>query len=159
MITFFRMKMCEIERYITWSQEPDINKWHFNNVSKEDIQQTITRHIVNFKAVHPFTIRFNHNPIGYAQWYWCKDAPKTWDSSYADAISIDLFLSESSINKKIEHTVIQHFCSFILKNNRPNRIIATPTTTNIEAIKAFTHATFHLLQQQKEQSIFEFRSR
>jgi len=155
MITFSRMKMCEVQQYIEWSQEPPIKKWYFNYEDEKNIKQKITSPIVNGNSVYSYTVRLDNSPIGYAQWYWCKNEPCHWGRSYNDAIGIDVFLSQESIHKKIGREVIKKFCSYIAKSNRTRKIVADPKKENIASLKAFSYAGFRIVQNNQSNIIFE----
>lgn len=144
MIYLRKMDIDDLAIFKKWLFLPHVAKWYnhpldwINEIEKQDS---------NFKWIYHFIVEYKGNPIGFCQYYACKDSDEVWDgyTALGGSYSIDYMIGETNyLRKGFGKQIVTELIKKIKLHNDAKRIVVQPEQENTASCNLLLSCGFAL---------------
>ena len=130
MIVLRQMKTDDLPLFKSWLHTPHVAKWYhdpqdwINEVEKQDS---------DFNWIYHFIVENDGTPIGFCQYYACKDSDELWEgyTALGGSYSIDYMIGETDyLRKGFGKKIVGDLTNRIMLHNDAKRIVVQPEPEN-----------------------------
>ena len=130
MILIREMNMDDLAIFKKWLFTPHVAKWYHE---PQDWINEIEKQDDDFKWIHHFIVESDGTPIGFCQYYACKDSDELWEgyTALGGSYSIDYVIGETAyLRKGFGKKIVAGLISRIMLHNDAKRIVVQPEPEN-----------------------------
>lgn len=130
MIELRKMDKDDLLIFKKWLSEPHVAKWYEHPM---DWIYEIEKQDSEFSWIHHFIVEHGKSPIGFCQYYACKDSDELWEgyTKSGGSYSIDYMIGETDyIRKGYGRQIILKLIEKISLHKDAERIVVQPDEGN-----------------------------
>jgi len=75
MVTLRRMRAADLDLVRAWLHEPTVAEWYLVGSTVEEELEDLRRCVARDERTEALVVTASGGPIGWCQWYRCKDYP------------------------------------------------------------------------------------
>lgn len=140
------MAKSDFNRMVKWLNDPLVLEFYEETLlSMEKVIEKFGPRVEGLDYVTPCIVEFNHEPIGYIQYYLQKekDVKKYGLTSDQPIYGIDQFIGETHLwGKGIGTSMISMMLEYLTKNENVTKVVLDVKSHNIRAIKCYKKCGF-----------------
>lgn len=130
MINLRAMHTEDLTIFKKWLALPHVTKWYqdpldwVNEIEKQDNE---------FSWIHHFIVEQENNPIGFCQYYACRDSDELWEgyTALGGSYSIDYMIGDTAyLRKGFGKLIVAKLTEKIATHNDAKRIVVQPEQEN-----------------------------
>ena len=130
MIRLRPMELTDLAIFKKWLYTPHVAKWYhdpfdwINEVEKQDGA---------FRWIHHLIVEYEESPIGFCQYYACKDSDELWQgyTALGGSYSIDYMVGEADyLRKGFGKKIVADLINKIMLHSDAKRIVVEPEPEN-----------------------------
>lgn len=130
MINLRKMKSEDWAVYKKWLYSPHVARWYHH---PSDWLNEAKNQDGEFHWLHHFIVEYQEKPIGFCQYYACKDSDESWEgyTAMGGSYSIDYLIGETAyLRKGIGKQIVSELKNKISLHNDAKRIVVQPEAEN-----------------------------
>ena len=130
MISFRRMNMDDLILFKKWLFTPHVAKWYHDPLDWID---EIEKQDNEFNWIYHFIVEYEGTPIGFCQYYACKDSDELWEgyTALGGSYSIDYMIGEIDyLGKGFGRQIVSELIEKVKLHNDAMRIVVQPEPEN-----------------------------
>lgn len=130
MISLRNMNFDDLPLFKKWVYTPHVAKWYHDPLDWID---EIEKQESEFNWIHHFIVEDNGKPIGFCQYYACKDSDELWEgyTALGGSYSIDYMIGEISyLRKGFGKQIISTLLRMIALHQDAKRVVVQPEAEN-----------------------------
>ena len=130
MIELRKMSMDDLSIFKKWLHEPHVAKWYEHPA---DWIYEIEKQDSEYNWIHHFIVEHEGKPIGFCQYYACKDSDELWEgyTELGGSYSIDYMIGENDyIHKGYGRQIVLDLVKKITRHSDAKRIVVQPDEEN-----------------------------
>lgn len=149
-INLRRLTYDDLDLITRWLEDPDVTRWFLTGSSLEAELADLARCIVGDEATEVLLASCNGRPIGWCQWYLCRDYPDHAASVGAgpEDAGIDYAIGDpADRGRRLGTALIHALVSHIQRRHPRAGIIADPEATNLASRAVLERNGFILIDE------------
>ncbi len=130
MVTLRTMSVADLPIFQKWLAVPHVAKWYHHPLDWVD---EVQKQDQEFCWIHHFIVEQEGVPIGFCQYYACKDSDELWEgyTALGGSYSMDYFIGETEyLRKGIGKQMVEALLSEISLHSDLERIVVQPEPEN-----------------------------
>lgn len=130
MINLKKMNMTDLEIFKKWLYTPHVAKWYHDPLDWID---EIEKQDNEFNWIHHFIVEHEGTPIGFCQYYACKDSDELWEgyTKLGGSYSIDYMIGEIDyLQKGFGKQILLDLIEKVNLHSDAKRIVVQPEQEN-----------------------------
>lgn len=148
MLTLRAMEMVDLDLVAAWLDEPEVARWFLIASTIEEEIEDLRRCLVGGEPTEVLVIADHDGPIGWCQWYLCREYPEHAERVGAgpDDIGIDYAIGDPTRRGiGLGTALIEELVSCIRRQHRRAGIVADPEASNVASRRVLEKNGFELL--------------
>lgn len=144
MIYLKKMENSDLSRFKSWLYTPHVAKWYHNPL---DWLHEVEEQERDFSWIHHFIVMYEDLPIGFCQYYACKDSDEPWAGYTArgGSYSIDYMIGEAAyLRQGLGKQIVAELIKKIKSHGDAKRIVVQPEPENIASCHLLLSCGFNL---------------
>lgn len=149
MLTLRGMETADLDLVAGWLDEPQVARWFLIASTIEEEIEGLRRCLVGGEPTEVLLVADRDEPIGWCQWYLCRDYPEHAEGVGAgtDDIGIDYAIGDPTRRGSgVGTALIAELVSYIRRQHRHAGIIADPEASNVASRRVLEKNGFTLLE-------------
>lgn len=132
-LTLRPMREVELDIVRAWLSDPAVARWYLVGSSVEEEIEELRNCVVGAEPTEVLLVSEQGAPIGWCQWYLCKDYPDHADGVGAgpDDVGIDYAIGDPTKRHHGVGTALIAVLVAYVQQRAPNSIFADPEASNI----------------------------
>lgn len=130
MVSLRRMNITDLTLFKKWLYTSHVAKWYHDPL---DWVSEIEKQNSDFKWIHHFIVEEENHPIGFCQYYACKDSDELWEgyTELGGSYSIDYMIGETDyLYKGFGKQIVLDLVEKITLHDDAERIVVQPEQEN-----------------------------
>ena len=130
MIQLRKMNIHDLTIFKKWLFTPHVAKWYHE---PQDWINEMEKQEDDFKWINHFIVEDHGTPIGFCQYYACKDSNELWEgyTALGGSYSIDYMIGETGyLRKGFGKKIVAALTSKIMLHSDAKRIVVQPEPEN-----------------------------
>ena len=130
MIYLREMSIDDLIIFKKWLFTPHVAKWYHE---QQDWINEIEKQDDDFNWIHHFIVEHDGTPIGFCQYYACKDSDELWEgyTALGGSYSIDYMIGETDyLRKGFGKEIVSDLIRKIMLHTDAKRIVVQPEPEN-----------------------------
>lgn len=130
MVSLRRMNITDLTLFKKWLYKSHVAKWYHDPL---DWVSEIEKQNSDFKWIHHFIVEEENHPIGFCQYYACKDSDELWEgyTELGGSYSIDYMIGETDyLYKGFGKQIVLDLVEKIALHDDAERIVVQPEQEN-----------------------------
>ncbi len=148
MLTLRAMEIADLDLVAAWLDEPQVAQWYLTASTVEEEMDDLRRCLVGEEPTEVLVIADHDEPIGWCQWYLCREYPAHAEGIGAgpDDIGIDYAIGDPARwGLGLGTALIDELVSSIRRHHRRAGIVADPEASNVASRRVLEKNGFELL--------------
>jgi aminoglycoside 6'-N-acetyltransferase len=142
------METADLDLVAAWMDEPQVARWFLIASTIEEEIEGLRRCLLGGEPTEVLVITDHDQPIGWCQWYLCREYPEHAEGVGAgpDDIGIDYAIGDPTRRGiGLGTALIAELVSYIRRQHRNAGIIADPEASNVASRRVLEKNGFTLL--------------
>lgn len=130
MVSLRKMELHDLDLFKKWLFTPHVAKWYHEPLDWID---EIEKQDSGFHWIHHFIVEYEGTPIGFCQYYACKDSEELWDgyTALGGTYSIDYMIGEPNyLRKGFGRQIVMDLLQKIALHEDAIRVVVQPEEEN-----------------------------
>lgn len=143
------MEMADLDLVAAWMDEPQVARWFLIASTIEEEIEGLRRCLLGEEPTEVLVIADHDEPIGWCQWYLCREYPEHAEGVGAgpDDIGIDYAIGDPARRGiGLGTALIAELVSYIRRQHRNAGVIADPEASNVASRRVLEKNGFTLLE-------------
>lgn len=140
---FTPLKDSDLEMLCNWLEKPHVLAWWNDHLTRDELKEKYRARIGD-PVVCPYIIYFDHQPIGFIQYYWASKIGNGWWLNEGNTtVGLDQFIGEEGyLNQGHGSRMLQAFIRQLFNNPSIEKIITEADPKNFRAKRCYEKAGF-----------------
>lgn len=130
MINLREMSVEDLSLFKKWLYLPHVAKWYHDPL---DWIEEVENQENDFNWIHHLIVEYKERPIGFCQYYACKDSNELWEgyTKLGGSYSIDYMIGETAyLGKGFGKEIVEALIKKVRFHNDAKRIVVQPEPEN-----------------------------
>lgn len=145
-----RMELADLAFVESWLHDPDVARWYLAGSTIEEQIEDLRRCVVGDEPTEALVVADGNEPIGWCQWYLCRDYPQHSRGVEAgpDDIGIDYAIGDRTRRAHgFGSALVGALVAYISRRHATGAVIADPEAANLASRKVLEKNGFQLLAE------------
>jgi aminoglycoside 6'-N-acetyltransferase len=144
------MTRADLPLVRAWLLEPHVSRWFLAGSTIEHEVAELRSCVAGDEPTHALVVVEGRSPIGWCQWYFCRDYPEHAAGVGADGddIGLDYAIGDPSrIGQGLGTELIRALIAYISERHPGSGLVADPEASNIASCKVLEKNGFELVAE------------
>lgn len=149
-LAFRPMREADLGLVRYWLRQPHVARWYLADSTLEQEVEELRQSLTGEQPTHVLVVLERDRPIGWCQWYWCRDYPDHAAGIRAapDDIGVDYAIGDAErIGQGVGTAVIAALVAHIRLENPTAGIVADPAAANTASRRVLEKCGFKLIRE------------
>jgi aminoglycoside 6'-N-acetyltransferase len=149
-LVFRAMREADLELVEGWLREPHVAKWYLAGSTLRDQLDELRESVVGKQPTHVLLVLEGQHPIGWCQWYRCRDYPDHAAAVGAapEDIGVDYAIGDAArVGTGVGTALIAELVASLWKEHPRAGLIADPEADNLASRRVLEKNGFQLVRE------------
>jgi RimJ/RimL family protein N-acetyltransferase len=143
------MTLADLDLVRTWLREPHVARWYLAGATLDQELEDLRQSVAGEQPTHVLLAAENSHPVGWCQWYRCRDYPQHAAAVGADAddVGIDYAVGDPTrTGRGVGTALVAALVEHVRQRHPHAGMIADPDASNLASRKVLEKNGFTLVR-------------